>query len=173
MEFSEVLNMKIRQATLDDIEDILSVIKEAQQRMRLAGMTQWQNNYPNHEIIKSDILNEAIFVLLVDRKIIGTMSVFSYDSVYDAIKGSWLNDNPYKVIHRIALSNDFLGKGMTETMINFVFKHFNSKDIRIDTHPLNQPMIKSLERQGFKYCGIVHVTTDTDTTRYAYHKHIE
>lgn len=56
-------------------------------------------------------------------------------------------------------------------MIDFVFKYFNVADIRIDTHPMNLPMIKSLKRQGFLYCGTIHVTTDTDTLRLAYHKH--
>ncbi|MDY0316897.1 MAG: GNAT family protein, partial [Acholeplasmatales bacterium] len=59
-----------------------------------------------------------------------------------------------------------------EEMINFVFSHFQIKDIRIDTHPLNKPMIRSLERQGFVNCGIVHVKTDSDSLRFAYHKNI-
>lgn len=164
--------MIIRLANPDEIEDILCIIKEAQQRMKLSGMSQWQNNYPNLDIIKDDVLKKALYVSIIDNKIVATMSVFSYDPVYEKIQGSWLNDNPYKVIHRIAVADHVIGKRITEAMINFIFEHFNVKDIRIDTHPLNQPMIKSLERQGFKYCGIVHVTTDSDSLRFAYQKHI-
>lgn len=100
------------------------------------------------------------------------MLVFSYDPNYDTIQGDWLNHNPYKVIHRIALASSTLGQNKTKEMIDFVFDHFKTKGIRIDKHPKNTPMIKSLERQGFVYCGIVYVTTDKDALRLAYHKHI-
>lgn len=162
----------IRLAQIDDLEGIMSVIKDAQLRMKEAQMTQWQNNYPNPEVITKDIEDKALYVYVQDGLIIGTMSVFSYDVVYDNIEGTWLNQNPYMVIHRIALASSVLGQNKTKEMIDFAFNHFNIKDIRIDTHPKNTPMIKTLERLGFVYCGIVYVTTDTDALRLAYHKHI-
>ncbi len=160
----------IRLGTLKDTKNIMKIIKEAQSRMKSAGMTQWQNNYPNETIIKQDIMDGALFVYEVNNQIVGTMSVFSFDFVYDHIEGSWLNNNPYKVIHRIAISNAYVGKKLTHQMINFVFDYFNIRDIRIDTHQKNTAMIKSLESQGFILCGTVHVTTDTDSLRLAYHK---
>lgn len=162
----------IRLAHIDDLNDIMNIIKEAQLRMKEAHMTQWQNNYPNPEVILKDILDKALYVYVQDGLIIGTMSVFSYDVVYDNIEGTWLNQNPYMVIHRITLASSVLGQNKTKEMIDFVFNQFKTKDIRIDTHPKNTAMIKSLERQGFVYCGIVYVTTDKDALRLAYHKHI-
>lgn len=32
----------IRLATIKDLDDIMEIIKQAQKRMKLAGMTQWQ-----------------------------------------------------------------------------------------------------------------------------------
>ncbi|MDD2575653.1 MAG: GNAT family protein [Acholeplasmataceae bacterium] len=162
----------IRLGNLNDLDNIMKVITQAQKRMKDASMTQWQNNYPNLEILTQDIKEKALFVYEDNEQIVGTMSVFSYDSVYDSIKGDWLNNNPYKVIHRIAISDSHINQHLTEEMINFIFSYFLINDIRIDTHPLNKPMLKSLERQGFLYCGIVHVNTDSDSLRFAYHKHI-
>lgn len=162
----------IRLGTLEDINSIMKIIKEAQFRMKSEGMTQWQNNYPNETIIKQDIMDNALFVYESENQIVGTMSVFSFDSVYDQIEGSWLNANAYKVIHRIAISTAYVGKKLTHQMIDFVFDHFNIRDIRIDTHQKNKAMIKSLESQGFVLCGTVHVTTDEDSLRLAYHKSI-
>jgi len=162
----------IRLAKLYDLNDILVIIKQAQQRMKNAGMTQWQNDYPNINIIHQDILDKVLYVYILDNKIVGTMSVFPNDPVYNHIEGAWLNKNPYMVIHRIAVLDAVIGKNISQQMIDFVFKFFNVTDIRIDTHPMNLPMIKSLKRQGFLYCGTIHVTIDTDTLRLAYHKHI-
>lgn len=162
----------IRLGHLNDLDNIMRVINQAQKRMKEASMTQWQNNYPNLEIISQDINDKALFVYVDNGQIVGTMSVYAYDEVYDSIMGEWLNNNPYKVIHRIALSDSHINQHLIEEMINFVFSHFQIKDIRIDTHPLNKPMIRSLERQGFVNCGIVHVKTDSDSLRFAYHKNI-
>ncbi len=162
----------IRQANIQDLNSIMKVIQEAQHRMKQSGMTQWQNNYPNSTIIDKDIQEHAVYVYEIDQEIVGTMSVFSFDPVYETIEGTWLNNNTYKVIHRIAISDAYKNQKLAETMIQFVFDHFKIRDIRIDTHPKNSPMISSLIRQGFKMCGIIHVTTDTDSKRYAYHKHI-
>lgn len=158
----------IRLATLDDLDSILMIIKQAQTRMKQQGLTQWQNDYPSREIIEKDIKASHVFVY-EDKKILATMSVFDYDIVYDYIIGKWLNDRPYRVIHRIAISNEAVGMNITDKLYAFILKHFKVNDIRIDTHENNLPMIRSLERNHFKYVGIVHVLTDKDSKRLAYH----
>ncbi len=158
----------IRKATLNDLENILKIIKEAQVRMKESGLTQWQNNYPNKEIIISDILGEHAFIY-EDKELLATMSVFNYDPVYENIEGAWLNQNDYMVIHRIAVGNKGLGLKITDKFYKFVLDYFKVKDIRIDTHKKNIQMIKSLERNNFKLVGIVHVLTDLDSERLAYH----
>ncbi|OED28242.1 hypothetical protein [Acholeplasma laidlawii] len=65
----------IRLAQIDDLEGIMSVIKDAQLRMKEAHMTQWQNNYPNPKVITKDIEDKSLYVYTKDGDIIGTMSV--------------------------------------------------------------------------------------------------
>lgn len=160
----------IRLGMINDLESIMDVIKEAQTRMKHDGLTQWQNGYPNREIIIEDLHNKNLYVCELEGKIIATMSVFPYDSIYDDIEGKWLNNDPYMAVHRIAISDMYVGKGINQKMLNFIFDHFNVRNIRIDTHPSNTRMIRSLEKQGFKACGTVHVLTDEDSLRIAYHK---
>ena len=162
----------LRLATPNDLDAIFLIIKFAQKRMKQAGITQWQNNYPNITILSYDINNQELYVYVIYQEIIGTMSVFDFDPVYNQIDGQWLNNKPYKVIHRMAVATNYLGQKIAGQMIQLLFNHFNICDIRIDTHPKNLPMIKMLEKQGFQYCGIVYVTTDEDALRLAYHKHI-
>ena len=162
----------IRKAKLSDLENILKIIKEAQERMKESNLTQWQNNYPNKEILTTDINGGHTFVY-VDKEILATMSVFNYEPTYEKIKGAWLNDNNYMVIHRIAVGNKGLGLKITDKFYKFIFDYFKVKDIRIDTHKKNIPMIKSLERNNFKLVGIIHVLTDSDNKRLAYHSSVE
>lgn len=158
----------IRQANMDDLKDILIIIKQAQQRMKRLGLNQWQNNYPNESIIVKDIEGGHVYVY-EDTHILATMSVFDHDPVYDKIIGKWLNDNKYCVIHRIAVSDEAVGLNITDKLYKFVLEHFKVKDIRIDTHEENSAMIKSLKRNQFIYVGIVHVLTDPYSKRLAFH----
>lgn len=161
----------IRVANNKDIKAIMNIIYEAKRRMKEQGLTQWQNDYPNDEIIKKDIESKSLFVYEENHELLATMSVFMFDPVYDSIEGQWLNDNPYAVIHRIAIGNKAQKRKLTNSLYDFVFTYFNVHDIRIDTHKNNEAMIRSLKRNGFIEVGVVHVTTDKDSHRLAYHLH--
>ena len=47
--------MKIRKSQLEDIRQIMDVIHDAQESMRANGIPQWQDGYPNEEVISQDI----------------------------------------------------------------------------------------------------------------------
>ena len=47
--------MEIRKSRMEDIEKIMCVIHEAQESMRTNGIPQWQDGYPNEEVISQDI----------------------------------------------------------------------------------------------------------------------
>ena len=85
----------------------------------------------------------------------------TYHKIYD---GQWKGDGPYAVIHRIAVK--YHGHGI----VGFVYDHCYSliKNLRIDTHKDNVPMQRSLEKAGFKYCGIIHIASGDE--RIAYQK---
>lgn len=80
------------------------------------------------------------------------------------IKGSWLNDEPYGTIHRIASSNT--KKGVLKEAIDFATS--NKIDIRIDTHRNNTIMQHLLDKYGFIKCGTIYV--EDGTARIAYQK---
>jgi len=73
------------------------------------------------------------------------------DSTYTKINGAWLSDAPYSVIHRIARAKN--AKGIGAFCINWCLE--KAKNIRIDTHKDNAPMLKLLDNLGFTYCGII------------------
>lgn len=154
--------MNIRLANRNDIEFILSIIKQAQSYFKENGINQWQNNYPNEEVIKTDIENEVSYVILDNEKIIGTfMSAIEEDITYNKIyDGSWINQGEYAVIHRIAVDNEYKGKGIIAFVVDFVMKRAQKENIgsiRIDTHEDNKSMRKALEKNGFKACGTIYL----------------
>ena len=79
--------------------------------------------------------------------------------------GSWIDDTPYGVIHRLA--SDGSQKGTGSFCINWAYEQ--CKHIRIDTHIDNTIMQKLVEKLGFIHCGTIYVKQD-DYPRLAYEK---
>jgi ribosomal protein S18 acetylase RimI-like enzyme len=154
--------MEFRKAAERDISNIMNIIKQAQTYFKEHGIDQWQNNYPNVEIISIDIFNESSYVLLKDNTIVATAAVsFDGEKTYDTIyEGEWSSNNEYAVIHRIAVDNTYKGLGLSSQIINHVEQLCSNKgvhSIKIDTHEDNLAMQKLLKKNNFQYCGIIYL----------------
>ena len=64
--------MEIRKAVKSDVNNIMKIIKQAQEYFKNQGIDQWQNNYPNIDTINSDILNGNNYVMIKDNDIVAT-----------------------------------------------------------------------------------------------------
>ena len=154
--------MEFRMADYKDIDDIMNIIFKAQENFRNKKIDQWQNNYPNHEIIREDIKNKNSYVLLKDGIIIGTVYLsFNEEPTYKKIyKGQWLSNGQYAVIHRMAVDSEYKGLGLASLMMKYMEDICLSKNIhsiKVDTHSENLSMQRSLEKNGYKYCGIIYL----------------
>jgi ribosomal protein S18 acetylase RimI-like enzyme len=110
--------VEFRGAVFSDINKIMIIIKQAQEYLKQEGIDQWQNNYPNPEIIKNDIENKIGYVLVYNENIIGSVAVsFDGEKTYDYIEGNWLSNNDYAVVHRIAISSEYKGQGFASIML--------------------------------------------------------
>ncbi|HRN98751.1 MAG TPA: GNAT family N-acetyltransferase [Flavobacterium sp.] len=163
--------MTVRQAHINDLDNILQVVEQARQMMRETGnMTQWSNGYPSAQTILDDIQSGHGFVIAHDGRTVGYFH-FSHgqspEPTYSVIKnGQWLNDKPYGVIHRLASGRSV--KGIAKAAFDYAFSAIDT--IRVDTHRDNLPMQNFLKKNGFAYCGIIYV--NDGTPRDAFHKTI-
>ena len=67
--------MTIRLANLNDIPDIMQVIKAVVPAMQAAGNFQWDDTYPNPEVFETDINNGQLWVAVVDDVIAGVSAI--------------------------------------------------------------------------------------------------
>ena len=49
--------MEFRKSTKSDVIKIMEIVKQAQEYFKSQGIDQWQNGYPNEEVINNDIEN--------------------------------------------------------------------------------------------------------------------
>ena len=55
--------MNFRKSTFDDVDRILEIIEKAKIELKKLGLDQWQNGYPNREVIENDIKLGISYVL--------------------------------------------------------------------------------------------------------------
>ena len=150
--------MKIRNASSSDISVIMQIYSSARSFMRQTGNpSQWAGVYPAEEDIKLDIELSRLYVCTENEEILGVFCYFEgTDPTYIKIyQGNWLNDDPYGVIHRIAVAENAHGKGVAAFCFDYC--HKKCGNVKIDTHRDNIPMQKALAKNGFKECGIIYL----------------
>ena len=148
--------MLVRNAVLEDIEQIMEVYRASKEYMVVSGNpNQWVNGYPTREIIENDINRRQFFVCEENGQIHGVFMFFvGEEPTYQMIEdGSWKNVEPYGTIHR--LGGDGKQKGIFETCLAFCRKEHGN--LRADTHHDNKTMQYLLEKYGFQRCGIVYM----------------
>ena len=148
--------MQIEKATAYDIIEIESIYESARSYMRKTGnMYQWLGGYPQREIIERDISGGNLYKAVEDGKIAAVFCYFEgIDPTYNKIyEGEWLNNDPYGVIHRIAVASQ--GKGVASYCFDYCF--LRCQNLKIDTHKDNLPMRRALAKNGFTECGIIYL----------------
>lgn len=154
--------LSLRHTKLEDVERVMEMIKQAQQYFKENGIDQWQNGYPNAQVIENDIQNGHSFILLKNDVIVGTIAIsFEGEVTYNKIfEGDWKTNDEYAVIHRVAVDTDLKGVGLSSEMIKQTELMCNKKGVRsikVDTHEDNRAMQRSLIKNGFEYCGVIYL----------------
>ena len=167
-----------RPAEPRDLEAINSLIAHARAAIASLGIDQWQDGYPEPELIAADIRSGIGRVFEVDGCIAAYMvPLADPEPVYDSIDGAWINtDVPYLTVHRMAIDDAYRGTGLSRQMFAWAECYAREKNlasVRVDTHRGNVRMRRLLEKCSFGYCGeVVYEVTAGDPIRVAYEKKI-
>ena len=142
-----------------DVAKCYAIIKAAKEFQREQGFTQWTDDYPNESTIRDDVDTKKGYILTVDNDIAGYMCIdFSGEPAYANIEGEWNAEMPYAVVHRMAFSERYRGKGLSSVALTLVEDLCLSKGvncIRVDTDFQNTRMQHILEKGGFSKCGVI------------------
>lgn len=161
--------MEIKKAEASDLCEIEKIYSDARAFMKESGNPdQWGKAYPPREMLINDVKEGNLYTVCEKNEI---LAVFffkigedpTYVKIYD---GAWKNDLEYGVIHRIAVSENAHGKGVSKACFEFAFS--KCKNLKIDTHRDNIPMQRALSKNGFEYCGVIRI--DSGEERIAFQK---
>ena len=167
-----------RSAAPGDRDAILAVIDRARAAIRALGIDQWQDGYPEPEVIAADIAAGIGYVFEANGRIAGYLALASgREPVYARIDGAWLSSGPYLTIHRMCIDDGHRGTGLSARMLAFAETAARAQgcaSVRADTHRGNAVMRALLRKCGFTTCGKVrYPVTAGDPIRVACEKRID
>lgn len=151
---------EFRRAAWDDVPAVWNILQDAIIRRKADGSQQWQDGYPNVDIVKRDIDLGEGYVLTENKTIVGyTAVIINNEPAYENIVGRWLSNGDFVVVHRVAVAQNHLGKALSQTLLKFVEEFAianNIYSIKADTNFDNYPMMKIFDKMGYLYCGEVY-----------------
>lgn len=153
------MNYTFRKASSADIPQIWIILQQAILRRKNDGSLQWQDGYPNEAVVRADTEKEIGLVLTDGEIIVGyTAILFNDEPAYDDLQGTWLTNGDFAVVHRLAISDAYIGKGLAQKIMQFtedVARRNTIFSIKVDTNFDNIPMLKIFEKLDYTFCGEV------------------
>lgn len=148
-----------REARRQDLPAIERIFDDAVARMLAEGKKQWTEKYPKGVHALADMDLHQGYVLELDGRVVAYGAVvFTGEPAYDCLRGEWLSDGPYVVVHRLAVSIEAQRQGLARRFFAAVERLAAERGVfsfRIDTNFDNNRMLHLLDTLGFEYCGDV------------------
>lgn len=160
--------MIIRKAQISDLKNIMKMYSSCVKGMIENDIDQWDENYPNIEIIKSDLEAATYYVAEKNTNIVGGINIDrNQDSAYLNI--NWGDQSTsFLVVHRLAVKKQFWNKKIGKKLMLFaeqLVKEKMLRSIRLDTYSGNPKALEFYKRLEYKELG----TIDLKPNKNKYH----
>ena len=154
------MKIQFKKAEEKDIPVIWEILQQAIRRRKEEGSNQWQDGYPNPDVVRRDLDNGVGYVLTLEERVVAYSAILLNDEPeYHRIQGKWLTQGDFLVVHRIAVADNQLGKGLATSILMYAEELALQQSvfsIRIDTNFDNKAMLRIIEKLGYVYCGEVY-----------------
>ena len=157
--------MIIRKAEISDLENIMLMYKSCVAGMIANGIDQWDESYPNTEIITGDLIAQTYFVAIENDIIIAGINIDqNQDDTYLAL--DWKDKkNQFLVVHRLAVKVEFWNDGIGKSLMLFTENLVTEKglnSIRLDTYSGNPKAMEFYRRLGYIELGTIDLKPNKD-----------
>ena len=154
----EALDISFRIANETDLDSVFKVFTDAIAEMNRNNIPQWDELYPDREILMEDISKKQLYLGLVDGDIASVYAVNSEcDEEYE--NGDWQYlDASFGVIHRLCVNLKFQNKGIgNKTLVHIEqeLKAQGVETIRLDVFTLNPFALRMYDKLGYVKVGFV------------------
>ncbi len=138
--------MEIIVADKTKLIEVLYVIRECSQQLIEKGVKYWNNSVADYHEISNDIANQNVFLLVVNKVTIGTVT----------IKPNKHNTSKYD-ISRLAIFPHFQKRGYASEILKFAenYSKDNGAKVLVGTTPIDdEGLSQLLQENGFVNQGV-------------------
>ncbi|OMD08620.1 GNAT family N-acetyltransferase [Paenibacillus odorifer] len=152
------MDTEIRRARKDEIDEIMELIVKCVQVMQAGGSDQWDEHYPNREIISRDIERGNLWVCEENNAVAGILVLDEHQSEQYG-KIDWTEtQGPHLIMHRLAVHPEVQGKGIARRLSTYAEEHARQNgysSIRLDTYAKNTRALALYPKLGYDLRGEV------------------
>jgi GNAT superfamily N-acetyltransferase len=145
----------IRLAEAQDIDHIMRVVEKTILVMRDEDNPQWDDEYPAAAHFLDDVARRTLYVFEADGEIAGFICIDDFEPAeYERV--AWHSSGKALVIHRMAVSPDFRGRGVATSLLEFADRLAIDSGVaylKTDTYGKNAKMNALFSRNGFVRVG--------------------
>ena len=151
--------LTFKRAVSADLPEVLALFQAATKRMDEQGIPQWDEVYPNREVLGCDISRGELTVCRVDGKIV---CVFVLSERYDEeyVQGSWrFPGSRFYVLHRLCVHPAFQNRRIAARSMDYIeetLKGEGVESVRLDAFSLNPYALRLYESRGYEKAGEVN-----------------
>jgi ribosomal protein S18 acetylase RimI-like enzyme len=150
--------MEIAYAVENDIERVMSLIKDCIRDMESHGIHQWGEYYPTRDIIQDDIENRSLYTTKEDDEVLGIIAI-NEEQPPEWEKVNWsTQEGRILTVHRLAVKPIRQEQGIARRLLDYAedYAVYNGyKSIRLDAYSGNPRALKLYEKHGYKRVGQV------------------
>ena len=161
----------LRKAILNDIPEIMEIIKNTIVEMHSYQNYQWDETYPLASDFEKDIEDGTLYVREYEGKLVAFICVNRVEpDAYAELH--WYSSQPGVVIHRMSVHPDYRRRGLALELMNFAETLACSQDLpylKTDTNSLNEKMQALFLRCGYRFIGEINFL-GKETPFYCYDK---
>lgn len=148
--------MEFRLGTMNDLQNICSLVAAAIETMEEQGIHQWDKVYPTREDFANDIANGTLYTVTEESRLIAIYTISTeYDPEY--LNAEWeYNGETACIIHRLCVSPEVQNRGIGKIVLNHIenqLQNIGFESVRLDVFSENPYAISLYKKSGYKRCG--------------------
>lgn len=150
------MHIEYRMAELKDLKEIWKLVQNAVNTMIQQNILQWDEIYPNEEVLRQDIEKKQLYVGIYDKQV-AVLYVINQEYEEEYKNGNWkYEDKSFCVIHRLCVNPIFQNRGIGRTTMQYIEKEVSSmgfQAIRLDAFTGNPFALKLYDNLGYSRVG--------------------
>ena len=149
-------DLHIKKAYIDDLDEILCIYRRAVSHMDSLGIFQWDEVYPDKDILRSDIEKGNMYLAVLSGRI-SSVVVINRECDADYYNCTWnFPDANYAVVHRLCVDPAVQNQGVgTKTMllVEKMLSGLGFDAVRLDAFSKNPFSLKMYDKLGYQIVG--------------------